>query len=104
MPNSINILKNIKLGTVPESVIILREQVLCWSSGGEAIVVHPPRIDNQQFCQSTPDLHFVDPQGGCISQIAIIFSAGMRSMQPHYLHAKYGVATSLIKELMTGFP
>ena len=31
--------------------------------GGEAIDVDPPQINNQQFCQSTPDLHFVDPLG-----------------------------------------
>ena len=46
--NIINILKNIKLGTVPESVID----------------ADPPQIDKQQFCQSIPDPHFVDPLGG----------------------------------------
>ena len=34
LENNINILKNIKLGTVPESVIILREQFLCRSCEG----------------------------------------------------------------------
>ena len=36
-----NILENIRLGTVPENVIIFREQFLCWSWVGD-------RIDNRQ--------------------------------------------------------
>ena len=32
--------------------------------GCKAINPDPPQVDNQQFCQSTPDLHFVDRGGG----------------------------------------
>ena len=57
----------------------------------------PPRIENQQFCQSTPDPHFVDPQGRLGNRHGSFFSAGMISMQPHYLRAKHGVFISYLK-------
>ena len=55
-PGNINKLKNIRLGTMPENVNILWEQFLCWPWGGGRGAM----IENQQFCQSYPDSHFVD--------------------------------------------
>ena len=67
-PN-INILTNTKLSTVPESVIILREQFLCRSWGGGSSMINTERINNSHFILvqtteiSVPLKHYVRSTG-----------------------------------------
>ena len=70
-----------------------REKAITYSRLGGRSTINMERIDSQHFtvhvnCQ----LLIVDPV--CVG------GAVLRSMQPHYLHAKHMVATSLVKYLI----
>ena len=78
-----------------------------YQSAGVGVGARGSRIKDQQFCQSSPDSHFVNPvtwRGSAVNishekAIAYCWSwGGEKPTLPHYLRAKQGVTTSMINK------